>query len=108
MVTRSKPLGHEIKPKIYKKKKKEESERGDRSDYLLRNSSSTTAEMSRRGFPIPKRMPSYAIPELRRGRSREREREREIGGSETERERGGEREEGGGRDTVLGLGIYRV
>lgn len=29
--------------------------------YFSRNCSSTTAEMSRRGFPIPKRIPSYAI-----------------------------------------------
>lgn len=48
-------------------------------------------------------MPSYAIAELRRGRSIERE--REIGGSESEV--GGECEEGGGRDTFLGLDIYR-
>lgn len=29
--------------------------------YLFKNSSSTTAEMSRSGFPIPSRIPSYAI-----------------------------------------------
>lgn len=29
--------------------------------YFSTNCSSTTAEMSRRGFPIPNRIPSYAI-----------------------------------------------
>lgn len=32
--------------------------------YFVKNSSSTTAEMSRRGLPIPRRTRSYAIDEI--------------------------------------------
>ena len=35
------------------------------AECLCKNSSSTTADMSRRGLPIPKMIPSYAIAAMK-------------------------------------------